>query len=62
MFEISYRSTFSLVPTASFRVLFVFIMLAHDRRGIVHFNVTEHPAAQWTAQQIVEAFPLPKAA
>jgi hypothetical protein len=53
---------FFIVPTASFRVLFVFIMLAHDRRRIVHFNVTEHPAAQWTAQQIVEVFPLPKAA
>ena len=48
---------FSIVPTATFRVLFVFIVLAHDRRRIVHFNVTEHPTAQWTAQQIVEAFP-----
>jgi transposase InsO family protein len=38
-------------------VLFVFIVLAHDRRRIVHFNVTEHPTAQWTTQQIVEAFP-----
>jgi hypothetical protein len=38
-------------------VLFVFIVLAHDRRRIVHFNVTEHPTAQWTGQQIVEAFP-----
>jgi transposase InsO family protein len=45
------------VPTATFRVLFVFIMLAHERRRIVHFNITEHPTAQWTAQQIVEAFP-----
>ena len=44
-------------PTATFRVLFVFIILAHDRRRIVHFNITEHPTAQWTAQQIVEAFP-----
>jgi putative transposase len=35
----------------------VFIMLAHERQHIVHFNVTEHPTAQWTAQQIVEAFP-----
>ncbi len=43
--------------TATFRVLFVFVVLAHDRRRIVHFNVTEHPTAQWTAQQIVEAFP-----
>jgi len=48
---------FFIVPTAVFRVLFVFIVLAHDRRQIVHFNVTEHPTAQWTAQQIVEAFP-----
>ena len=38
-------------------MLFVFIVLALDRRRIVHFNVTEHPSAQWTAQQIVEAFP-----
>jgi len=48
---------FFIVPTVTFRVLFVFIVLAHDRRRIVHFNVTEHPTAQWTAQQIVEAFP-----
>jgi hypothetical protein len=45
------------VPTVTCRVLFVFIMLAHERRRIVHLNVTEHPTAQWTAQQIVEAFP-----
>ncbi len=48
---------FFVVPTATFKVLFVFIVLAHDRRRIVHFNVTDHPTAQWTAQQIVEAFP-----
>jgi transposase InsO family protein len=48
---------FFIVPTATFRVLFVFVVLAQDRRRIVHFNVTEHPTAQWTAQQIVEAFP-----
>jgi putative transposase len=48
---------FFTVPTASFKVLFVFIMLAHERRRIIHFNITEHPTAQWTAQQIVEAFP-----
>ncbi len=48
---------FFVVPTATFKVLFVFVVLAHDRRKIVHFNVTEHPTAQWTAQQIVEAFP-----
>ncbi|MDH3830056.1 MAG: hypothetical protein OEU48_00175 [Gammaproteobacteria bacterium] len=48
---------FFIVPTATFRVLFVFIVLAHERRRIVHFNVTEHPTTQWTTQQIVEAFP-----
>jgi hypothetical protein len=48
---------FFTVPTASFKVLFVFIMLAYERRRIVHFNITEHPTAQWTSQQIVEAFP-----
>jgi len=39
------------------RVLFVLIVLAHQRRCVVHFNVTEHPTAAWTAQQIVDAFP-----
>jgi putative transposase len=38
-------------------VLYVFFILAHDRRRVVHFNVTENPGAQWTAQQIVQAFP-----
>ena len=48
---------FSTLLTATFRVLFVFIVLRHDRRRIVHFNVTDHPSAEWTAQQIVDAFP-----
>ena len=48
---------FFVVPTVTFRVLFVLVILPHDRRRIVHFNVTEHPTAQWTAQQVVEAFP-----
>jgi len=48
---------FFTVPTANFRVLYVFIVLSHNRRRVVHFNVTEHPTAQWTAQQLVEAFP-----
>ncbi len=48
---------FFVVPSATFKVLCVFVVLAHDRRRIVHFNVTEHPTARWTAQQIVEAFP-----
>src|SRR5262249_62416874 len=45
------------VPTLRFQVLYVFLVLAHDRRRIVHFNVTAHPTAEWTAQQLREAFP-----
>jgi putative transposase len=48
---------FFTVPTATFRVLFVFVVLSHHRRRVVHFNVTEHPTAEWTAQQIVDSFP-----
>src|SRR2546425_3140247 len=48
---------FFTVPTARLRALFVLIVLAHQRRRVVHFNVTEHPTAAWTAQQIVDAFP-----
>ena len=48
---------FFTVPTATFRVLYVFFVPAHDRRRVLHFNVTENPSAEWTAQQIVEAFP-----
>jgi putative transposase len=48
---------FFTVPTVTCKVLFVFVILAHERRRIVHVNVTEHPTAPWTAQQIVEAFP-----
>ena len=48
---------FFTVPTVTFRVLFVFIVPAHHRRRVIHFNVTEQPTAAWTAQQIVEAFP-----
>ena len=45
------------VPTATFRVLFVLLVLSHDRRRVLHFNVTSSPRAEWTAQQIVQAFP-----
>ena len=48
---------FFTVPTFRFRILFVFLVLAHERRRIVHMNVTAHPTAEWAAQQIVEAFP-----
>ena len=48
---------FFTVPTVLFKVLFVFVVLAHDRRRVVHVNVTDAPTARWTAQQLVEAFP-----
>jgi len=48
---------FFTVPTLQLRVLFVFVVLAHERRRVLHFNVTEHPTAEWAAQQIIEAFP-----
>jgi Integrase core domain len=48
---------FFVVPTVLFKVLFVFVVLAHERRRVLHINVTDTPTAQWTAQQLVEAFP-----
>jgi putative transposase len=48
---------FFTVPTLTGRVLFVFVVLLHHRRRMVHVNVTEHPTAAWTAQQMIEAFP-----
>jgi transposase InsO family protein len=48
---------FFTVPTVCFHVLFVFVVLAHDRRRILGINVTPHPSAAWTANQIVQAFP-----
>lgn len=48
---------FFVVPTATFRLLFVFLVLSHDRRRILHFGVTAHPTAEWTAQQLRHAFP-----
>ena len=48
---------FFVVPTATFRILYVFLVLEHDRRRIVHFNVTEGASARWTGQRLVNAFP-----
>ena len=48
---------FLIVPSLRFKLLYVVIILAHSRRRVLHFNVTENPTAVWTAQQIVEAFP-----
>ena len=48
---------FFTVPTLRFQILYVFLVLAHDRRRILHFGVTAHPTAEWTAQQLRNAFP-----
>ncbi len=48
---------FFTIPTRTFRLLYVFLVLSNQRRRVVHFNVTESPSAVWTAHQIVEAFP-----
>ena len=48
---------FFVVPTITFRLLFVFVILSHDRRRPVHFAVTANPTAEWAAQQLLEAFP-----
>jgi putative transposase len=48
---------FFVVPTHTFRVLLGFLILRHDRRELVHVNVTDHPTAAWAAHQLVESFP-----
>jgi putative transposase len=48
---------FLVVPTVSFRLLFVFLVLSHERRRLIHFGITYHPTAEWTSQQLVQAFP-----
>src|ERR1019366_9882151 len=48
---------FFAVPTATFRVLYVFLVLGHERRRVLHFNITDSPSAAWTARQLLEAFP-----
>ena len=48
---------FFTVPTIRFQVLYVFLVLAHQRRRIVHYAVTAHPTAEWTAHQLLQAFP-----
>jgi transposase InsO family protein len=48
---------FFAVPTATFRLLYCFVVLSLDRRQVLHFHVKANPSAAWTAQQITEAFP-----
>ena len=48
---------FFTVPTLPFGVLYCFFAISHDRRRILHFNVTRHPTSAWVSQQLREAFP-----
>lgn len=48
---------FFVVPIVTYRLSFVLVILAHDRRRIVHVAVTDRPTAAWTAQQLRDAFP-----
>jgi putative transposase len=54
--EIVAAMDFFTVPTLTFSVLYCFFVIAHDRRHILHFNVTRHPNSSWIAQQLREAF------
>ena len=55
--DVTAACDFFVVPTITFRLLFVFVVLSHDRRRILHFNVTAQPTPEWTARQLIEAFP-----
>jgi putative transposase len=48
---------FFTVPTVTFHLLYCFFVIEHGRRRILHFNVTDHPTAEWVVQQLREAFP-----
>jgi len=48
---------FFTVPTITFSALYCFFVISHDRRRILHFNVTKHPTSLWIVQQLREAFP-----
>ena len=52
---------FFTVPTIRFQALYVFLVLAHERRRVVHFHVTAHPTTDWVVQQLREAFPFDRA-
>src|SRR6266404_5076195 len=48
---------FFTVPTLTFNLLYCFFIISHDRRRILHFNITRHPTSGWIVQQLREAFP-----
>ena len=53
---------FFTVPTLRFGLLYCFFVIGHDRRKIIHFNVTKHPTSEWVVLQLREAFPYEPAA
>jgi transposase InsO family protein len=55
--DVTAACDFFVVPTATFKLLYVFVVLSHSRRRIVRINVTDHPTAAWTASQLLEVFP-----
>jgi putative transposase len=55
--EVLVAIDFFIVPTVTFRLLYVLLVLQHPRRRVLHVNVTAHPTAGWVLQQIREAFP-----
>ena len=48
---------FLVVPTVGFRLLFVLVILRHQRRRLIALSITAHPTAEWIARRITEAFP-----
>ena len=55
--DVTAACDFFVVPTVTFRVLYCFVVMTHERRKVAHFNVTANPSAQWAARQMIEAFP-----
>jgi transposase InsO family protein len=55
--EVITAMDFFTVPTVTFNLLYCFFIISHDRRQLVHFNVTQHPTTSWIVQQLREAFP-----
>jgi hypothetical protein len=53
----AFTSRLALKWKSTVFILYVFLVLAHERRRILHFAVTAHPTAEWTVQQLREAFP-----
>jgi hypothetical protein len=48
---------FLIVPSVGFRLLFVLVILRHERRRLISLSVTDHPTADWIARQLTDAFP-----